>query len=357
MDGDDHKPLWDLAAGRKFIADMLTGAEPIYLPMHDWCDIPKAAQRLRIGPGAIVALILDRQVARVGRYVGKEGYTSILVDLADVERHLQRPEAKGLSIELFAKTNGLKPSTASFLVKNGHIASTLGTNPKTKKTQRFLSPSDIGAFNRTFVPLRALATRMGLSWQQLRQDLLAACIMPFTPDGHDLGAIYQWSEIEETLWCRWPRVWLREAILEGFGPPKPSRNRLLSESWSLRVELQANTRAVTSAAFALAAVHAGHAAFDHPQFIAAAAFACLARAAADGHDLGLGIGFQAHALALDEADRDEVPLDHAADRREDRGDIAPLHPCAAARIEHGLQLFHHEGHIAAATEHRRDHPR
>lgn len=206
LNGGDHKPLWDIAAGSKFIADMLTGAEPIYLPMHDWCDIPKAAQRLRIGPGAIVALILDRKVARVGRYVGKEGYTSILVDLADVERHLQRPEAKGLSIELFAKTNGLKPSTASFLVKSGHIASTVGTNPKTKETQRFLSPSDVEAFNHRFIPLRALAMKMGLSWQQLRQDLIAARVRPFTPDGRDLGAIFQWSEIEEHLWCRWPRV-------------------------------------------------------------------------------------------------------------------------------------------------------
>lgn len=206
LDGSDHKSLWDLGAARKFITDLLTGAEPIYLPMHDWCDIPKAAQRLRISPGTIVGLILDRKLARVGRYVGKEGYTSILVDLADVERHLQRPEAKGLSIELFAKTNGLKPAAAGYLVREGHIASTVGTNPKTKETQRFLSPSDIEAFNRGFVPLRALATRMGLSWQQLRQDLLAARIMPFAPDGHDLGAIYQWSEIEDWLWCRWPRT-------------------------------------------------------------------------------------------------------------------------------------------------------
>jgi hypothetical protein len=205
LDGSDHKPLWDLGAARKFITDLLTGAEPIYLPMHDWCDIPKAAQRLRISPGTIVALILERKLARVGRYVGKEGYTSILVNLAEVERHLQRPEAKGLTIELFAKTVGLKPAAASYLVKNAHVASTIGTNPKTKETQRYLSSGNIDAFNREFVPLRALASMMGVSWQQLRQNLLAVHAAPFVPDGRDLGAIYEWSEIENKLWCRWPR--------------------------------------------------------------------------------------------------------------------------------------------------------
>lgn len=205
LDGSDHKPLWDLGAARKFVADLLSGAEPIHSPLHDWCDIPKAAQRLRIRPGKIIALILGRKLARVGRYVGKDQYASILVNLADVERHLQRPEAKGLSIELFAKTIGLKPAAAGFLVKNGYVSATFGANPKTKVVQRVLSPSDIEAFNRRFIPLRALALAMGMSWQHLRQDLLIACITPFTPDGRDLGAVYLWSEIEDRLWCRWPR--------------------------------------------------------------------------------------------------------------------------------------------------------
>jgi hypothetical protein len=64
----------------------------------------------------------------------------------------------------------------------------------------------------------------------------------------------------------------------------------------------------------------------------------------------------------DEADgevfaRVQVPLDHAADRREDRGHVFAVHPGPAARVEHGLEFLHHEGHVAAAPEHRRDHPR
>ncbi|EPX87122.1 hypothetical protein ruthe_00792 [Rubellimicrobium thermophilum DSM 16684] len=50
-----------------------------------------------------------------------------------------------------------------------------------------------------------------------------------------------------------------------------------------------------------------------------------------------------------------MPLDNPPDRGEDRGDIAPLHPGAAARIEHGLQLLDDEGHLSPPAEHGRDH--
>ena len=52
-----------------------------------------------------------------------------------------------------------------------------------------------------------------------------------------------------------------------------------------------------------------------------------------------------------------MPLDHVADRRQQRGHIAPSHPLTAPGIEHRLQLVDHERHIAAAPEHRRDHAR
>ena len=48
---------------------------------------------------------------------------------------------------------------------------------------------------------------------------------------------------------------------------------------------------------------------------------------------------------------------NAANRRQNRGDIFALDPGAAARIKHGLQLFHHERHIAPAPEHGGNHPR
>src|SRR6056297_1166080 len=106
----------------------------------------------------------------------------------------------------------------------------------------------------------------------------------------------------------------------------------------------------------IAAVSAGHAAFDHAQVVASAGGAGCPGALAGNRHLGLGIRLQAEALACEKADRDEMGLDHAADRREDRGDVLAAHPGAAARVEHRLEFLDHEGHVPAATKHRRDHP-
>jgi lambda repressor-like predicted transcriptional regulator len=95
---------------------------------------------------------------------------------------------------------------ARYLVKHAHVASTIGTNPKTIGNQRYLVSADIEAFNRSFVPLRALSSRMGMSLQHLRQDLLGGHAAPFAPAGRDLEALYRWPEIENKLWCRWPRM-------------------------------------------------------------------------------------------------------------------------------------------------------
>lgn len=204
LGGAGHKPLWDIQAGRSFIDGLLTGATPIYVPMHDWSDIASAAQRLKIRPGQIVSMIEGRKLTRVGKHLGRDGYAAILVDFAEVERRLERPEAKGLSIELFAKTAGLRHRTAMRLIRDGHVPTTEGMNPKTKAKQRFLSPADIDAFHLRFVTLRHLAALLGLSWQSLRTILKDASVAPFAPDGEDIGAIFEWEVIEKLFCCRWP---------------------------------------------------------------------------------------------------------------------------------------------------------
>ena len=52
-----------------------------------------------------------------------------------------------------------------------------------------------------------------------------------------------------------------------------------------------------------------------------------------------------------------VLFDDAADGRQQRRHVAPAHPLAATRIEHGFQFLDHERDVTAAPEHRRDHPR
>lgn len=191
LHGHDHKPLWNVRSGRRFVDSLLTGAEPIYVPMHNWADIPKAAQRLKISPGQIVGLIEKDRLRRVGKHMGRDGYAAILVTTDEVERLLERPDAPGISIEVFARQCGLKPANARRLVRLGHTPSTEGRNPKTGLHQQFLAPGDIAAFHARFVTLRGLAIERGSAWQALRHELAERGILPFSPDGLDYGTVYE----------------------------------------------------------------------------------------------------------------------------------------------------------------------
>lgn len=197
VDGGDHKPLWDVRAARKFFEGLLTGAEPIYVPMHAWGDIPKTAQRLKISPGTILTLLEQRRIQRVGKHMTRDGYASILITHDEVERLLERPDAPGISIEVFARQCGLKPSAATRLVRNGHVPSTEGRHPKTGALQRFLAPDDIASFHARFATLRGLAVELGTPWQALRLELEDAGVLPFSPDGNDYGAIYERQALKD----------------------------------------------------------------------------------------------------------------------------------------------------------------
>ena len=77
----------------------------------------------------------------------------------------------------------------------------------------------------------------------------------------------------------------------------------------------------------MAAIATRHAAFFHLQGKGTAIRAGLLR-----HHRA-GIGFQPQALARDKLDGDQMLFDHPANRRQNRRDIAPLHPGPAARIK------------------------
>ncbi|WP_321364691.1 hypothetical protein [uncultured Celeribacter sp.] len=57
IDGGDHKPLWDVRAAHQYLERLLTGAEPIYVAMHGWDDIPTTAQSLKVSPGKVLKLL------------------------------------------------------------------------------------------------------------------------------------------------------------------------------------------------------------------------------------------------------------------------------------------------------------
>ncbi|SFD77726.1 TniQ family protein [Roseivivax sediminis] len=204
LDPDDAKPLWSLKEGTRFIDDLLKGARPIHVAMHGWSSIPQVCKSLWIRPGEVVRLIQAGELKRIGSYSQANGYGSILVDRDEVERHISRDEAPGMTIEAFAKAVGLKPPEARRLILDEQMPSTIAQNPKRKARQRYISAQDHAAFDYRFITLRGLALVLGDTWQSTLSRLGAAEVRRFTGDGRDYGPVFLWEDLEEKLICRWP---------------------------------------------------------------------------------------------------------------------------------------------------------
>src|SRR5215471_6868505 len=111
----------------------------------------------------------------------------------------------------------------------------------------------------------------------------------------------------------------------------------------------------TSAALGVTAGQARVAAFQLHEAGVAAARAVAGARALGRNVIGAGKARQAVEAPAHEADLDHVALDDLANRSEQGGNIAAVHPLPATRIEDRLELFHDEGNVSAAPEHRRYH--
>jgi len=197
---DDTNAVWSPREGEAFLETLLAGAVQLRQPQHGWEHIAKSAQRLKIGPGAIVRAIRDGDLRRVGNLEGRTGYAAVFVDHDEVSRLLGAEAPPGYSIETFAKTIGLRqPSMLRRLIQDGLTPATRMTNPRTGAQQDYLTREDADAFHARFHTLRTLSLAYGRSWQSLAADLTAGGIAPFRHEGQEYGQLYLKEDVERLL--------------------------------------------------------------------------------------------------------------------------------------------------------------
>ncbi|ULB11860.1 TniQ family protein [Cereibacter azotoformans] len=200
LDAPGVKAVWSPVQGRAFLDGLLSRAVPLAKVPRGWEHLPKSAQRLKIGPGAIVTAIREGRIPGVGRLEGVKGYAAVHVNHADVTRVLGAESPTAQSIEVFAKSIGLlPPSRLKRLIKAGVIPATRLQNPKTRAFQLYITAEDATAFHRRYLTPRTLAQEFGRSWQSLTAELRAKGIQPFSPQGEDLGTLYLRADVVSAL--------------------------------------------------------------------------------------------------------------------------------------------------------------
>ena len=158
----------DPLAAQAAIDDLLLGAAPVYVAMHDWCSLSEASSRLRATLPELIARIRDGSL-RSGRYLQRSGVASILVHVeAD-------PEA--MSVDAFAPWQGVGPSELlTFLRRNGFACHRM-PGPR-RGTQVRMTVADRREFYERFISFRRLGVAARLDWDALHARLDADRITP-----------------------------------------------------------------------------------------------------------------------------------------------------------------------------------
>mgnify|MGYP000144389280 CR=1 FL=1 len=199
------KPLWRATDAHRFVADLLPGAETVHAKMHGWRTLQEACHQLRVRPAEIIALIKEGELRRIGSYSQATGYASTLVDRDELQSKLNVDHAPGLTLEVFAKSVGLKPTQTTQLVASGHIRATKASNPKRKAVQPYITESDRQYFDQTFAPLRRLSLETGWSWQKLLSSAFGLQELRFFNGEAKHENLFLWTALERHFLCQWPK--------------------------------------------------------------------------------------------------------------------------------------------------------
>jgi len=198
--GSNTKAVWNPRDGCDFLDNLFMGTIQLREAPHGWTNIPKSAQRLKIGPGVIINAIRQGKITNVGNHLRFKGYGAIYVDHRDVIAALGNQPPPAQNVELFSKSVGVsQPSRMRRLITNGHVLATKLQNPRTKADQFYFTSKDVDAFHAAFQKPRTIAISYARSWQSVGGELKSKNVKPFSPDGEDYGNIYQRRDVEAAL--------------------------------------------------------------------------------------------------------------------------------------------------------------
>ncbi|MDF3606391.1 hypothetical protein PE067_09705 [Paracoccus sp. DMF-8] len=163
---------WSAWAAQDLVDDLLLGAEPIYVAMHDWCSLSEAAVRLRTTFPDLVEDIRSGRMVRVGKYLQRSGFAAVLVNLGHVGQ-----ERETTSLDAFAYFQGLRPSELLTFVRRNDLSCQQVRGPRGGAQLR-MSAADREAFYARFISFRPLGVAARLGWSELRARLDAGGIRP-----------------------------------------------------------------------------------------------------------------------------------------------------------------------------------
>ncbi|MCV2446309.1 hypothetical protein [Paracoccus sp. DMF] len=159
-------------AAQDLIDELLLGAEPIYVAMHDWCSLSEASDRLQRTFPEIIEDIRSGRLARAGKYLQRSGFASVLVNLGHVGE-----EGEAISMDAFAHSQGLRPSDLMTFARRNGLSYQQVRGPRGGAQLR-MSAANREASHDRFISFRTLGVVAHLGWSDLHVRLDADRIQP-----------------------------------------------------------------------------------------------------------------------------------------------------------------------------------
>lgn len=181
--------FWDAWAAQGLIDELLLGAEPIYVAMHDWCSLDDASRRLQMTFPEIIEYIRSGRLVRVGKYLQRSGFASVLVNLGRVGQ-----EDEAISLDAFAYSQGLRPGELTTFVRRNGMSCQQMRGPRGGAQLR-MSAADRQMFHERFISFRTMGVAAGMGWSELQERLDAGGIRPTGGSAR----IYSRAEISHLL--------------------------------------------------------------------------------------------------------------------------------------------------------------
>lgn len=168
-------------------ADERLGAEPGF---H---TIAAAQKRVMCGVEAIVRLILEGRLRRIGKRVGLSGYGSLLVDVSEVERILKRPVLPGIPVKDVAAALSCPAKAVRALIANGHLTYTVYRSPKNNLLRKAITQTEVRRFDAEYISLVAISKSRNVHPLRMLWALDKAGLSPEFPEPMNF---YRRSEVD-----------------------------------------------------------------------------------------------------------------------------------------------------------------
>ncbi|MGB0660936.1 MAG: hypothetical protein ACPGNV_12250 [Mangrovicoccus sp.] len=171
----------------------------------DWMRIPDLCRTYKARPAFLLESIRTGRIRNVVHVSGQKAYEGLFLKVEATLLNLLGASQDSIAIKTFASITRMTYPKARCLVDAGIIETEMKRLPGKNWAQRLIAPQELDRFRRRYVSSGELCDRIGETRWTIKTRLQKSNVLPSSVDQKQDAPLFEWTEIEAKLFCRWPR--------------------------------------------------------------------------------------------------------------------------------------------------------